>query len=62
MKISTEGTVLVCVHFLSTPLFQGEIGGEKIELNQQGMEEIEQHGGMGGTTFFFLLVNTVRTS
>ena len=42
MKISTEGTVLVCVHFLSTPLFQGEIGGEKIELASIGVHHPQQ--------------------
>ena len=42
MKISTEGTGLVCVHFLSTPLFQGEIEGEEIELASIGVHHPQQ--------------------
>ena len=42
MKISTEGTGLVCVNFLSTPLFQGEIEGEEIELASIGVHHPQQ--------------------
>ena len=42
MKISTEVTGLVCVHFLSTPLFQGEIEGEEIELTSIGVHHPQQ--------------------
>ena len=39
MKISTEGTGLVCVNFLS---IQGEIEGEEIELASVGVNHPQQ--------------------
>ena len=42
MKISNEGRGLVCVNFLSTPLFQGEIEGEEIELASIGVHHPQQ--------------------
>ena len=42
MKISTEGTGLVCVNFLSTLFFQGEIEGEEIELASIGVHHPQQ--------------------
>ena len=42
MKISNEGRGLVCINFLSTPLFQGEIEGEEIELASIGVHHPQQ--------------------
>ena len=42
MKISTKRTGLVCVHFLSTLFFQGEIEGEEIELASVGVNHPQQ--------------------
>ena len=42
MKISNEGRGLVCINFLSTPLFQGEIEGEEIELASIGVNHPQQ--------------------
>ena len=42
MKISNEGRGLVCINFLSTLLFQGEIEGEEIELASIGVNHPQQ--------------------
>ena len=42
MKILTKRTGLVCVHFLSTLFFQGEIEGEEIELASVGVNHPQQ--------------------
>ena len=42
IQSSNEGTGLVCVHFLSTFSFQGQIEGEEIELASVGVHHPQQ--------------------
>ena len=59
MKISTKRTGLVCVHFLSTLFFQGEIEGEEIELASVGVNHPQQGKARVKVTFLTFFIKSL---